>query len=213
MWIHLDNFKYDELLETIVTQKQLKDTVLTTEILAEIFKKLGRVGKFKKIDAPCKYKTLINNLIDALSLIKDGIDSPDCTEILAEFSKKLGQTFTKEDPMYPVLKLVKDFYGTYLDEDEIDTITIMISPSEIESLLTDIDLEIMDIIDNVEQLEKKDEADILIERQIKEMLYIEENDPNLVWELVVLDLKGPTVKYGDNLIRFPTLVAIVRPTI
>lgn len=213
MWIHLDNFKYDELLETIVTEKQLKDTVLTTELLAEIFRKLGRVGKFKIIETPCKYKTLINNLIDSLSLIKNGIDVPMAAEILNEFSKKLRETFTKEDPMYPVLKLVKDFYGTYLNEDETDTITIMISPGEIESLLTDIDLEIMGIIDNVEEPEKKDAADILIERQIREMLYIEENDPNLVWELYVLDTDGPTVKYGDNLIRFPTLVAIVRPTI
>ncbi|WNV45888.1 hypothetical protein [Aeromonas phage AerS_266] len=213
MWIHLDNFKYEELLETIIKEKQLEDTVVTTNILAEVFRKLGRVGKFKKIEVPCKYKTMINNLIDALSLIKNGLDSPDAVEILEDFTKRLSSTFTKTDPMYYALKIVKDFYGTYLDEEEIDTITIMISPSEIESLMSDIDFEIMEMVGGDENLEVKDEADILIEKQIREMLYIEENDPNLVWELLVVNDKGPTVKYGDNLIRFPTLVAIVRPTI
>ncbi|QDB70460.1 hypothetical protein CF8_0047 [Aeromonas phage CF8] len=204
MWVCLNTFNYEELLNVIIKEKNLADEIITMDLLSDIFTRIGVNLSRKNMSPPTDHNAFLDLLLVKLQKVRNGLLTEDGRETLIDFICSLDKPFNETHEFFDCLNLVKSYCGFVNDDKQY---TIIISKDEIEDLETAIDIKLGNFFNPIEE----DDSDIVIEHAIRDLLYPEEQNPSLTWDLRVMNTPGKVVKHGDHLITFPTLFAIVRP--
>lgn len=205
MYVHLNCFDYDKLLRDIVTNYELEDQKLSTEMISKIFKDLGKVySGINREDLSGDRLELVQKVIVSTINWRDYRgENPEefaesCGESLTTLLETLTEALSEPSEEYPeeVNDLcdlfVKIFYenGQGPGEDEVEYLADCISSLG------------EDILGYVTPVDKFSEAQLGIMKFIEEQLLPTE----ILVGLEILDIPGQTVNWDDTLITFPLIL-------
>lgn len=203
MFVYLNAFDYDELLNGIVTHLGLQDEPLTYEMLLKAFKSVSERLK-RRNDFVNNYLLTDNDPVG--ELVDKYLEFKRLSPIDTEMTEQelLVSILTGASPksiyegffVYNVLTKHFPEVGNEKDDYFLD-----IDPEE-ASAYAEVVLELID----EHQLTPQDDLDQFIEKQIKDQLIGDEAGR---LELTVIDSPGKKVNFGNALITFPILLAKV----
>lgn len=197
MWVKLNCFNYEELLETISRAKEYTDipNAFTMDELYQIFKKITLIQE-RRLSFPKLVRQLGKEVMLRNSPTKrfDDIHHSSGLKRLSELLTEVTQTELEMEDL-PIVALLDESYirspeGLY-----------DIEPDQVAALIDQIE----DYI--IGDGKEYDYADIMIEQELYSMLSPDERNNEV--KIVVLPLPGQVVYFGDSLITFPIILAEV----
>lgn len=197
MWVKLNCFNYEELLETITQVKEYADTpnAFTMDELYLIFKKVTLIQE-RRLSFPKLVRQLGKEVMLRNSASKSIDDLHHSTGLkrLSELLTEVSQTELEPEDL-PIVNL--------LDQDYLR------SPEGIYDVEPD---QVAALIDQIEDYiigdgKEYDYADVMIEQVLFSMLSQEERNNDV--KIIVLKVPGQVVQFGNSLITFPIILAEV----
>lgn len=197
MWVKLNCFNYEELLETITQVKEYTDTpnAFTMEELYHIFKKVTLIQE-RRLSFPKLVRQIGKEVMLRNSASKSIEDLHHSTGLkrLSELLTEVAQNELEPEDL-PIVNL--------LDQDYLR------SPEGIYDVEPD---QVAALIDQIEDYiigdgKEYDYADVMIEQVLFSMLSQEERNNDV--KIIVLKVPGQVVQFGNSLITFPIILAEV----
>lgn len=197
MWVKLNCFNYEELLETITQVKEYTDTpnAFTMEELYHIFKKVTLIQE-RRLSFPKLVRQIGKEVMLRNSASKSIEDLHHSTGLkrLSELLTEVAQNELEPEDL-PIVNL--------LDQDYLR------SPEGIYDVEPDQAAALIDQIEDyiIGDGKEYDYADVMIEQVLFSMLSQEERNNDV--KIIVLKVPGQVVQFGNSLITFPIILAEV----
>lgn len=195
MWVKLNAFDYNSIIETIMREKGFDDVPkdLTIGNLKNIFETVIKIKKHRD-NVQSVYSEMAEILLGlSVGHFQEDPDGDGADREMA-FIKGLQDAVYdpnwKEGPYSEVITLFVDDYVQAPDG------ALDIEPEEMMLIMSKIDQYIYG------EGNEFDLSDVLIERELSSMLSVEE----WKYQIKVYDIPGASVKYRDLLITFPLII-------
>ena len=202
MYVHLNCLDYDALMEEIVEYYQLKDTIITNDMISKIFKDIA--AKVNPKDRESLTEEEIS-LVEALMKMGlsyrdyDGNDNHDfdddvtshTTHLLLSLEEALENPSEVENPV--MAEFIDKFLSVFNENDPDEASYFQDAIARLGIMVT---------------MYHRPDTEYYTDGELAILKYIEcnlMNEENL-GSLTVLDIPGKTIKHGDTLITFPTIL-------
>lgn len=198
MYVHVNNFDYDELLNGLVKHYHLDDVPLTDEIVSKIFESISEKYKLNKRNTMSELEiSLVEEFFRVVSLWSDFMPGDDTETFLESKGMEISESLAlieevflagvgEEDELNRLFEIATKFEGyDFTDEESIGEFSANLS----------------NLIDSYNNMQWTD-AELFILGHIDRALM----DLEILTDVEVVPVAGKVVKYGDTLITFPIIL-------
>lgn len=204
MYVHINNFDYDELLNNLVQHYHLSDAPITNEIISKIFEELAEHYKLNQRETMTEDEiALVEEFMrihGQWSDFQPGDEADmfletkgmDISESLVVMEGLFLEGVTEDDELDPLYDIaIKFTQFDFTDEDSIGEFSAYLS----------------DLISKYNNIQFND-AELYVLGHIERSL----DSSEILTGIEVLPVAGKVVKYGDTLITFPIiLIKVSKP--